>query len=133
MEARSDDLSTRGTSVEILGKCLEQGLRALKRDPKITSKYRDMLLEAGFVDVVEKKLVMPCGPWPDDHKRKQIGQLFLETYTERALHGMSMKLLLAAGLSTDEVVQLLAATVEDYKNPNVRGYVTYYVVYGRKP
>lgn len=133
MEPHSDDASTRARSGETLAKGLETGLRALNRDPKIARKYKDMLSTAGFVDVVERELAIPCGTWPEDHEKKQIGQLFLEANTECMLNGVSMKLLLVAGLEADEIRQLIAATVRDFHDPDVHGYVHYYVVYGRKP
>lgn len=133
MEVHSNDASTRGRSGEALAKYLEQGLRALNRDPKIARKYKDMLTTAGFVDVVERELAIPCGIWPENFERKQIGRLFLQANTERMLHGVSMKLLLAAGLEADEILRLIDATVRDFHDPDVHGYVNYYVVYGRKP
>lgn len=133
MGACSEDGSTQGTSMERLGAYLESGLAALNRDPKIARQYESILLETGFVDVVARQLQIPCGVWPDDPKRKALGELFLSTYTEESLKGLSTKMLLSAGLTTEEATQLIAGTVEDYLNPQIRGYIVFHVVYGRKP
>jgi hypothetical protein len=35
---------------------------------------REMITQAGFVDVVEKKYKVPVGTWPRDPKMKELGQ-----------------------------------------------------------
>jgi hypothetical protein len=35
---------------------------------------RQMITEAGFVDVVEKRFKVPVGMWPSDPKMKELGQ-----------------------------------------------------------
>ena len=35
---------------------------------------REMITQAGFVDVVEKKFKVPVGTWPRDPKLKELGQ-----------------------------------------------------------
>ncbi|CAN9473401.1 unnamed protein product [Alternaria alternata] len=35
---------------------------------------REMITQAGFVDVVEKKFKVPVGTWPRDTKMKELGQ-----------------------------------------------------------
>ncbi|KAM3518621.1 hypothetical protein MY4038_010047 [Beauveria bassiana] len=133
MGACSEDGSTRGTSMERLGGYLESGLVAINRDPKIARQYESILRETGFVDVVARQIQIPCGIWSEDPKQQALGKLFLSTYTEESLTGLSTKLLLAAGLTIEQGTQLIAGTVRDYLDPEIHGYIVFHVVHGRKP
>ncbi|OLN96894.1 hypothetical protein CCHL11_02464 [Colletotrichum chlorophyti] len=37
------------------------------------SKFKDLLVEAGFEDVVQVRQVWPTSPWPADRKLRQLG------------------------------------------------------------
>jgi hypothetical protein len=40
---------------------------------RVASTFKDLLTNAGFVDVVETKFEVPWGPWPEDRRKKAIG------------------------------------------------------------
>jgi hypothetical protein len=40
---------------------------------RIAHSFKQMLADAGFVDIVEEKLEVPWGAWPKDRRRKAIG------------------------------------------------------------
>jgi hypothetical protein len=40
---------------------------------RVAHDFKNMLTEAGFVDVVETKLEVPWGAWPKDRRKKAIG------------------------------------------------------------
>jgi hypothetical protein len=62
---------------------------------------REMIAQAGFVDVVEKKFKVPVGTWPRDPKMKELGQwnlLFcLEGLESWSLYLLSMVLKVRGG------------------------------------
>lgn len=40
---------------------------------RVAPSFKEMLIEAGFVDVTETKIEYPWGPWPEDRRMKAIG------------------------------------------------------------
>lgn len=64
------------------------------------------------VDVVEKKLQWPAGPWSTDSRLKMAGHYKLRAFQDH-LRGVSWNLLSAAGLSPPEVEQLVADATRD--------------------
>jgi hypothetical protein len=40
---------------------------------RVASSFKNMLIDAGFEDVVETKLEVPWGAWPKERRRKAIG------------------------------------------------------------
>lgn len=42
-------------------------------DMSVAPTFKDMLTNAGFVDVVEEKFEVPWGPWPKDRRLRSIG------------------------------------------------------------
>ncbi|KAH9211064.1 TAM domain methyltransferase, partial [Leptodontidium sp. 2 PMI_412] len=60
---------------------------------RVAHAFKNMLTDAGFVDVVETKLAVPWGTWPKDRRRKAIDLWHLEQL-KQGLQGI------AAGLFT---------------------------------
>lgn len=116
---------------------------------------KNMLKEAGFVDVVEKRYKWPIGEWPVDRKLKEIGRWNLkdwleglEAWTLRLLTqhcGVSQNSLLTSYVdpqerrscegprltgqqwTTDEVKAWAAKMRTSLKNPKHHAYQTMYV------
>jgi hypothetical protein len=59
---------------------------------KIQEQMRDLVEEAGFVDIVEKKFKWPIGPWGADPKLKEIGRWNVIHWIE-GMEGWSLALL----------------------------------------
>jgi hypothetical protein len=47
----------------------------------VAHTFKNMLTDAGFVDVVETKFEIPWGQWPKDRRRKAIGLWHLGLYS----------------------------------------------------
>jgi hypothetical protein len=47
---------------------------------RIAHSFKQMLADAGFVDIVEERLEVPWGAWPKDRRRKAIGLWHLGLY-----------------------------------------------------
>ena len=60
---------------------------------RILDLQKQYIIDAGLVNVVEKKYKMPVGPWPKDKKLKEIGRWhLLECY--QGIEGWAMALLI---------------------------------------
>ncbi|KAL3426083.1 methyltransferase domain-containing protein [Phlyctema vagabunda] len=70
---RCIDDSMRGTAFERWSGMLLSAAQALGRDFQVVPKYKRLMEEAGFVDVVEKQMAWPIGSWAKGEKMKMIG------------------------------------------------------------
>jgi hypothetical protein len=52
---------------------LDEAMRKAGLQLKVAPTLKDLLKDAGFVDVVETKFEIPWGAWPDEKKKKAIG------------------------------------------------------------
>ncbi|CAN8103669.1 unnamed protein product [Discula destructiva] len=108
------------------------GMRnATGRDVTVPRKYKQWMIEIGFVDVVEVPLLIPTNSWPLDPDDQHIGH-FTRLDVEKAL-GATTKILLAAGMTQEEVPEFLESVRWSLGDAGLRGYYIGYVVYGRKP
>ncbi|KAK3349271.1 hypothetical protein B0T25DRAFT_609931 [Lasiosphaeria hispida] len=103
------------------------------RTPTVVGTDIAWLVEAGFVDVVEKEMLpgMLMNGWPDDPEHKMMGK-YCHADLARSFDSTG-RFLKLAGLPQDEIEDLTAKAKIDLENPNIRAYYPIYVVYGRKP
>ena len=66
------DFAPNSQIVQWLG-LLDQAAKRMGFDFFIARRFKSMLLEAGFVDVVEEVFELPWGGWPKDLRLKTIG------------------------------------------------------------
>jgi len=98
-----------------------------------TKKYKQYMLDAGFVDVVEVPYVWPQNTWPKDEKLKELGRWNLANSLD-GLEGYTMAIMTRVHGMSPEAVQLMMANVRnDMKNKAIHAYWPIYFVYGRKP
>ncbi len=76
-----DDSELPGSEIRKLSDMVDEMARASGRDFKISSKMKELIEAAGFVDVQEQKVHLPLGPWASDPKFKEIGKFFEHFYT----------------------------------------------------
>lgn len=69
---------------------VESGVR-FGKTMQIQEKMKNLMEEAGFVDVVEKKFKWPIGAWSNDQKLKDIGRWNMYHWKE-GLEGWTMAL-----------------------------------------
>lgn len=130
------------------------------RDITVARKYKEWMREVGFTDIVERILLCPVNGWPLDPEDRILGQ-FMHVDMEKFLES-SVKMLLAAGLTQDELPGFMDSVKYSMSDTNLRGYyvcklplpspsligdvsrgiqapnltswfILGYVVYGRKP
>ncbi|KAK6068342.1 methyltransferase domain-containing protein [Seiridium cupressi] len=112
--------------------CCIRGAATIGRDLLVAKKYKTYLEEIGFVDVQERQMVLPIGPWPRDPKMKDIGHWNLQNTIE-GLKAVGWKMLKLAGYSSGEVETIVQETEAYVRDVRHRVYTPVYVVYGRKP
>ncbi|KUJ08961.1 S-adenosyl-L-methionine-dependent methyltransferase [Mollisia scopiformis] len=129
----SIDNSIAGTSLE---KCYDMVVEAAKKvgiDSTAASRYKDMMEEAGFVDVQEVKVEWPIGGWAKSTYHKTLGKWFradLETGVEAVALGLFTRVL---GMKKEEVESFLVDIKKDMDSKHVHAYQPFYIVFGRKP
>lgn len=134
MESLSFDGSTVGTSTERWSRLMLQGGAACGRDLLYIKQYKELMEAAGFVDVQQTILPFPTSQWADVPKFKVAGAYSQLIWAQPgAMEGASLKLLQAAGLSTAEIKELVAAARQDAQNRDIHGFWPFYIIYGRKP
>ncbi|KXX77833.1 hypothetical protein MMYC01_206970 [Madurella mycetomatis] len=134
LNMRCEDNTLSGTALERWLRLSVEGAKNVGRDILVTRRYKDWLVEAGFVDVEEREVnrpSMPINAWPETEEHKAIGDIARVTIgTGIAGAGKYAKL---AGLSGEELRRLVKQVMEDLENPEIRAYYAVYCVYGRKP
>ncbi|KAJ4388708.1 hypothetical protein N0V93_006167 [Gnomoniopsis smithogilvyi] len=101
------------------------------RDFRVANKYKSWMMEAGFVNVVEKVVFVPVNGWPVDQKDQLLGK-WHSLDVLRFLDG-SKKILQAAGYSLDQIPGFLEEVRDSSLDARLRCYVPHYIVYGQRP
>ncbi|KAK0127882.1 hypothetical protein ONS96_007382 [Cadophora gregata f. sp. sojae] len=130
---RCIDDTLRGTALETWVGLIMEGTRRLGKDWTRVRRYRDMMCEVGFVDVVERRFEWPVGTWARGEKMKTLGLWYREDLLA-GLQGFTVAVLTRAlGMSGEEVELLLVRVREDIRSNKIHVYIPVRVVYGRKP
>lgn len=112
-----------GTAMERWSRLVPRGAEKLGRDLAKAKLYRAQLEAVGFLDVHERIIHVPGGPWPSGDKAKLIG-----VYTANAFHtgvvDSFKNFLLAAGeMTSGEVERLTTQVKDDIRNANLKWYI----------
>jgi hypothetical protein len=91
------------------------------RSITVASKFKSMLEDAGFIDIVEIKKRIPMNRWPKRSRYKELGTWSCYML-QSSLEGISMGLLTRLGLTVDEVHVLLARVRRDLLSTKIHGY-----------
>ena len=51
----------------------DEAMKKMGFNSRVAHAFKNMLTDAGFVDVVERKFEVPWGAWPKDRRGKAIG------------------------------------------------------------
>ncbi|KEZ46102.1 hypothetical protein SAPIO_CDS0952 [Scedosporium apiospermum] len=99
----------------------------------IGSRMSDLMNEAGFVDVTERRFRLPMSPWCLDPKLKEVGQ-FVQMFIDGGIEGFSLYLLTqVVGWKYEECQVFIAKMRQALKNKKLNPYYELTLVYGRKP
>ncbi|TDZ40530.1 putative methyltransferase tdiE [Colletotrichum trifolii] len=114
-------------------KLMVESTDAIGRSVTEASSFKQMLENAGFVDVVEKKEKWPLGPWPKDPRYREIGDWSQAAFFQ-GLEGFTLALFTRVlGWTREETLVFCAEVRQELKERRVHGYYDMYCVYGRKP
>jgi len=131
MEAVDDSL--RDQPLERWGQLVRDGLRRIGRDPMRLVHVKRWMAEAGFVNIVEKKIAVPSNPWARGREQKIRGALMMHNLLE-VCQGITMNVLTKVwGWSPEEVEVFLADVRGGLKDRRIHAYVPVIVVWGEKP
>ncbi|ETS85143.1 hypothetical protein PFICI_03168 [Pestalotiopsis fici W106-1] len=109
-----------------------QGAAAQGRNIVVSRFYKQWLLEAGFVDVVEIKLAVPINEWHPSMRLKRVGQYSSRMLIDN-LGGVAWKMLSVYGLSDEEINETVVQAKPELRNLDLEAFFPFWVVYGRKP
>ncbi|KAF1833620.1 S-adenosyl-L-methionine-dependent methyltransferase [Decorospora gaudefroyi] len=102
------------------------------KDMMAGETMKQRMLDAGFVDVHEKLVKVPLGPWPKDPRMKEIGR-YQREHVSMGIEPYTLGLLgKVRGWSEAECRVMIAKVVSDIRNKAIHLYVCFYFVYGRK-
>jgi hypothetical protein len=113
----SMDGTHHGTSLALGMALTAQGGASRGRDFLASIRYKEYLAEAGFVDITEKRLLIPIGSWPRDSKMRELGRYMGENaITVMRSVGKTLRL---AGMSEEQIQRLPWACREELRNPKL--------------
>lgn len=97
------------------------GGAARGRDFRVAKRYKDWMIEIGFVNVVEKIILVPVNQWPINTRDSWLGK-WLSMDVLKFL-GSSKKLLHAGGMLEDQMDGFLEEVRRSAFDVGLRGYV----------
>ncbi|ORY71014.1 S-adenosyl-L-methionine-dependent methyltransferase [Pseudomassariella vexata] len=110
-----------GTGLEHWSNGILHGAAAKGRDILVSQHYKRWLIEAGFVDVVEHKLVWPIGTWPEDPRMKECGK-YNATNLQEGARAVGLKMLSAAGLEAEEIEDIVRRVKREATDESLQPY-----------
>jgi hypothetical protein len=120
---RCVDNTMKGTNFEHWVQALNKGITALGKDFGRAPRYKEYLLECGFVDVKERRLAWPIGSWARGKKLKMMGAWCKENMLA-GIQGWSMAVLTRGlGMTRNEVELLLMGVRSDINSRKLHIYV----------
>ncbi|KAI8666768.1 hypothetical protein NCS57_00903500 [Fusarium keratoplasticum] len=103
------------------------------RGAQSAKKYKQQMIDAGFVNVTEVIYRWPTNRWPADSYYKELGFWCCHNIAGE-LSGLSMALFTRAlGWSSEQVEVFLANVRTDMKDRRIHAWWPIHVVYGQKP
>ncbi|PKS10897.1 hypothetical protein jhhlp_002655 [Lomentospora prolificans] len=101
--------------------------------PPAEGNMKDIMEQAGFVDVVHRSWKVPIGAWPKDRKMKQLG-LFTFEFIDGSLEGFALYLLKEVmGWEFEDIEALVIAMRKAIRRNKLMPYFVLHTFYGRKP
>ncbi|KAK1596098.1 methyltransferase domain-containing protein [Colletotrichum navitas] len=114
-------------------KLLVEGCSKAGRPSNLADSFKQMLEDAGFVDVEERKAIWPFNPWPKDKKLHHLG-LLCQANAFMGIEGASMAIFTRVlGWTPEETTVFCAEVRNEHRKIGVQAYYDVYSVWGRKP
>lgn len=87
-----------------------------------TNKLRSKLTWYLVVDIVERKVKVPIGPWDSDPRLRRIGTYMLRNLMDGA-HGFAWKMLRAYGLAPTDIDSLILEVKQEARRRENHPYI----------
>jgi SAM-dependent methyltransferase len=113
-----EDGSMNGTSLEKWGQEVHRATAKVGINSLASLEHLKRMTDRGFIDLKEKELKIPLGPWAKGKQEKKIGTMAQKDLYD-GMEGISTKLFLLLGYSKEEVTELLDKARVDLMNPEV--------------
>ena len=122
MPVLSDDGTIKDTSLQAWNDQFLVACKRFGRNPSLAAKYKDFMLEAGFIDVQETMFKWPINTWAKDKALKEIGRWNYINMME-GMEGFTVRLFTKAlGQTFEEVQVLLAGMRKDCADRSIHSY-----------
>jgi hypothetical protein len=124
-ELQCVDGSLSGTALERWNRLFLEAVEKMGLSGRAAAKFRTQMVQAGFVDVVERKFALPGNPWAKGEREKMLGLMQMTNIMD-GLHGLSMRMFMGVlGWGAEEVEAFLGDVKRDLQDRNIH---FYYVV-----
>ncbi|KAM0345007.1 hypothetical protein ACHAPU_006890 [Fusarium lateritium] len=128
-----DGTLTEETTMYKWCRLLDEAAGKFNRCFERTTRFKDLLKEVGFVDVVETRYKWPTNHWPKDNKYKELGR-WNNANASSALEALTMAPFTRGhGWSREEVELFLVELRKDWNDTRIHAYWPICDVYARKP
>ena len=98
-------------------------------DMDMGPKVKNLLIEAGFIDVKEKKVQIPLSPWAKGRKAKDLGVVQQEQFCN-AIDSYTIALFTRVlGWTAEECKVLMDAAKKEVRNPKNQLYINFVCEY----
>jgi len=122
-----------GTTMEKVTILVNSAVASKGRNLENPKRYKALMEEAGFVDVKQKLIQFPFGPWGKSAYHKKLGAWYQRHLVGQAEGLVKVFLGRVLGMGDEEVAKISEDLKRDHLDPNIHAYQEFYVVYGRKP
>lgn len=133
-EVRCDDDTIPGKSAmkEAADMFIEMGAR-MGTSPLEARKWKQNLIDAGYVNVEEVVLKIPTSPWPRDSRLRSVGAIERAMLSE-GLHAMMLRgWTQILGRKIEDLAVFTELAVRELRDTSIHIYCDFHVAYGQKP
>ncbi|KAI8668465.1 hypothetical protein NCS55_00872700 [Fusarium keratoplasticum] len=128
-----DGTLKKGSYIDQWSSLMIEATNVFGRGAQSAKKYKQQMIDAGFVNVTEVIYRWPTNRWPADSYYKELGFWCCHNIAGE-LSGLSMALFTRAlGWSSEQVEVFLANVRTDMKDRRIHAWWPIHVVYGQKP
>jgi hypothetical protein len=104
------------------GQLMVKGTENVGREIAVASRYKQWMIDAGFTEVTEIRMMWPQNQWPKNPKQRELGLWTMVTVLE-GLQGFSMAIMTKGlGMSTEEVNLLLVDVRKEIRDKSIHSY-----------
>ncbi|KAE8442529.1 hypothetical protein EG329_003244 [Mollisiaceae sp. DMI_Dod_QoI] len=130
---KCDDETFQGAALEEWGSSLVECMSRIGRNLLDTPNWGQYMREAGFIDIVEHRILVPVNPWARGKKNKILGAISQQNLLEGVASMSTAAFTRILGWSPERLEVFLARVRDDLKDKGIHAYGVVYFVYGRKP